>query len=365
MKAFIFLSLIFIFSFLDGKAQAPVNAASPAYGTQSSKSILFDSDEIFTITLTGNIRKLLNDRNGEATSFPVMLGYKGDDSTNVAIPITVNTRGHFRRQSGNCRFPPLLLRFSDTSKSSSSVFPEHGSLKLVMPCSGDEFIINEWLVYKLYNLVTPESFRARLVKVKLVDEKNKKMPAPFYGIILEPEYQMAARNNCVILKKNIKPQQTLHDAFLKMAVFEYLIGNTDWSVEYRQNIKLIAVDSLSVPVTVPYDFDHAGIVDAPYAVPAEELKLLSDRERRYRGYCVQNIKSFDSTIAFYNRLKKDIYKTYTSCSLLEAKYINATVKFLDEFYATINNPEALIKEFKYPCDPKGTGNVIIKGLKEE
>ena len=365
MKAFIFIFLNFMFSFLGGKAQMPVNANSASAGTHFAKAGLFDSEEIFTITLTGNIRKLLNDRNGEAKPFNVILGYKRNDSSNISIPITVKTRGHFRRLSGNCQLPPLLLRFSDTSKSSSSVFPKHGSLKLVMPCSGDEFVIHEWLAYKLYNLVTPESFRARLVKVELVDEKNKKMPAPFYGIILESENQMVARNHSVVLKKNIKPQLTLHDAFLKMAVFEYLIANTDWSVEYRQNIKLIAADSSSVPVAVPYDFDHAGIVDAPYARPAEELNLRSVRVRRYRGYCVQNIKTFDSTIAFYNSLKKEIYKTYTTCSLLDTKYIEATVKFLDEFYATINNPDAVRNEFQYPCDPNGTGNVIIKGLKED
>jgi hypothetical protein len=234
-----------------------------------------------------------------------------------------------------------------------------------MPCNGDDYVIYEWLVYKLYNLVTPESFRARLVKVKLVDEKNKKMPESFYGIILESESQMAARNHSVTVKKGMRPQQMMYQAFLKMAVFEYLIGNTDWSVEYRQNIKLIAADSLSLPVAVPYDFDHAGIVEAPYAKPAEELKLRSVRERRYRGYCVNDMKQFDSTVAFYNSLKNEIYKTYTGCSLLDEKYINATIKFLDEFYTTINNSEELKKEFQYPCDPKGTGNVIIKGLRED
>ena len=301
MKAFVLFSLSFLFSFFGGKSQTPVKMTSPSSGIQFSKEGLFDSDEIFTITLTGNLRKLLNDRNGEAKSFPVILGYIGKDSSDISIPITVKTRGHFRRQSGNCRFPPLLLQFSDTGKSLSSVFPGKGSLKLVMPCSGEEFIVREWLVYKLYNLVTPESFRARLVKIELLDTKNKKMPAPFFGVILENDDQMAARNHCAILKKNIRPQETMPGAFLRMAVFEYLIGNTDWSVEYRQNIKLIAASSSSAPIAVPYDFDHAGIVDAPYAAPAEELKLSSVRERRYRGYCVQNIKSFDSTIAFYKQ----------------------------------------------------------------
>ncbi|HUZ60377.1 MAG TPA: hypothetical protein VMU83_16515 [Hanamia sp.] len=363
MKKNTILTLSFVLLLIAANAQAPAKTVVPKSGTQSSKTVLFDSDKILTITLKGDIRKLFNNRTGKANYFPIILSYKGQDSNEISISIHVKTRGHFRRLKENCLYPPLLLHFSNASK--PSLFPENTSLKLVMPCRGEKYIVHEWLVYKLYNLVTPESFRARLVKVKLEDDKNKKMPSPFYGFILEEEHQMAKRNHEIILKEKIKPQQTMTEPFLKMAVFEYLIGNTDWSVEFQQNIKLIAANSSSVPVAVPYDFDQAGIVEAPYALPAEELKMSSVRQRRYRGYCVKDIKSFDNIIDFYNRLKNDIYKTYTGCSLLNAKYIKETIKYLDEFYATINNPKSLQKAFEYPCDPNGTGNVIIKGLRED
>src|SRR5258706_992770 len=120
---------------------------------------------------------------------------------------------------------------------------------------------------------------------------------------------MAKRNKMVVINKEmLKMQDAQRDNFIQMAVFEYLIGNTDWSVQYQQNIKLIAKDSLSVPYTVPYDFDHAGMVDAPYALPAEELWMRSVRERRYRGFCINDMKQFAETFALYNRLKDDIYK---------------------------------------------------------
>jgi hypothetical protein len=363
MKKDIILTLSFFLFFIAANAQTSVNASVSKRGSQSSKTGLFDSDKILTITLKGDIRKLLNNRSGETKFYPIMLSYRGEDSSDISIPINVKTRGHFRREKGNCLFPPLLLHFSNISR--PCLFPENTSLKLVMPCRGEKSIVNEWLVYKLYNLVTPESFRARIVKVKLEDEKNKKMDSPFYGIILEEEHQMAIRNHAIILKKKIRPQQTMSEQFLKMALFEYLIGNTDWSVEFLQNIKLIAPDSTSTPVTVPYDFDLSGIVDAPYAKPAEELRMSSVHERRYRGYCLKDIKIIDSAIVFYNLLKNDIYKTYTDCPLLDAKYIKETIKYLDEFYSTINNPKALQKAFEYPCYPNGTGNVIIKGLKDD
>lgn len=364
MKKFIISFLSFIIFGIGGKSQPLIN--NPVSITiPSTAAGLFNSDEILDITLKGNIRELIKSRSGEAKNFPIILTYKNEAGIDSSIPIAVKTRGHFRRLNGNCTYPPLLLKFPGKDKNPSFYFPDNLSLKLVMPCRGEEFILHEWLVYKLYNLVTPQSFRDRLVKVTLEDDNNKKMPSPFYGIILEDESQMAKRNNDVIIKKKIKPQETMMEPFLKMAAFEYLIGNTDWSVQYLQNIKLIAADSNSVPTAVPYDFDLAGIVNSPYALPAEELKMSSVQERRYRGFCIQDMKLFDSTIAFYNRLKPEIYKTYTSCSLLDAKYIKKVLKYLDEFYATINNPKLLKKEFQYPCDPNGTGNVIIKGLRED
>ncbi len=238
-------------------------------------------------------------------------------------------------------------------------------MKLVMPCKDDAYLIREWLVYELHNLVTPKSFRARLVKVSLINEDNQDDQASFYGILLEEEFQMANRNQMIPVERKLNPLQTQKADFLNMAVFQYLIGNTDWSVQYLQNIKLIAADSNSVASTIPYDFDHSGIVSAPYARPAEELKLKSTRERRYRGYCANSVERFEPIIEQYKLLKPDIYQIYTGCDLLDAKYVKSTVAFLDEFFETIEDPKSWQKEFAYPCDPEGTGNVVIKGLKED
>ena len=362
MKKCLFFNVSFLLLFLIGKCQS-TDMSSQIDSSHFIKS-LFDDDEILNIALKGNIHKLLDNRKGEAKYFPVTLTYKVQDSE-ISIPINVKTRGHFRRDQSNCSYPPLLLTFSDTALNALSIFPKHSSLKLVMPCKGDKFVVHEWLVYKLYNLVTPQSLRARLVKVTLVDDDHKKMPLPFYAMLLEDEKQMAKRNNFITVKKKLKAYETMRAPFLRMAVFEYLVGNTDWSVEYLQNIKLIAADSTSVPFSVPYDFDLSGIVNAPYALPAPELKMNSVSERRYRGYCVQDMKIFDSSIALYNGLRKKIYSLYDDCPLLDDKYKRQTDIFLDEFYSIINNPKQLQKEFGYPCNPNGTGNVIIKGLRKD
>ena len=224
-------------------------------------------------------------------------------------------------------------------------------------------MIHEYLVYKMYNLLTPLSFRARLVKVIYENTEKGKASDPLYGMLLEDKEQMAARNQAKTFNRNkIRPDKTENDLFLRMAVFQYLIGNTDWSVQYQHNVKLVVRDSSIRPTTVPYDFDHAGIVRAPYANPAEALQLRSTQERMYRGYCVSDMKEFQAIFADFNRLKPDIYRLYTENPLLESRYVSTTTKFLDDFYKTINKPKASLREFRYPCNKNGTGNVVIQGL---
>jgi len=351
---------LFIFSFSEKK-----EAGDFVIGNTISEKDLFESDEILSITLKGTIRELLNDRGDKPKYRPITLSYRDEDSSEVNIPVQMKTRGHFRKLKENCSYPPLQISFPADVNRLSSLFKGQKKLKLVMPCTDDDYIIREWLVYKIYNLITAKSFRVRLVRINLNDPKNKKQPSSFYGFLIEDENHMAARNKTTAVEQKLGPQETQQDAFLAMAVFQYLIGNTDWSVEYLQNIKLLKTDASPQLITVPYDFDHSGMVNAPYAHPAEELLMRSVQERRYRGYCIRDMKVFEKIIALYNKLKDDIYGLYIKCNLLDAKYIKTVTKYLDEFYATINNPKAWQKDFAYPCDKNGTGNVVIKGLKED
>ena len=354
--------------FLPFIVSAQVVVDSPAVVKKMPDQLdLFTTDEVMELTLSGNIKEVLNDRSVTSKLHPLQLSYQKTGGEKITVPVEVKTRGHFRKMKTNCVYPPLQVNFLKTEVLNTSVFEGQDKLKLVMPCAGDEYVIREWLVYKLYNLITPNSFRARLVKVKLDDSLSKKMIPPFYGLLLESEKQMAKRNGLFsVEKKLLRPEETYEETFLNMAVFEYMIGNTDWSVQYMQNIKLIAEDTNGlIPVTVPYDFDHSGLVNAPYARPTEELELNTVRDRRYRGYCIKDMKTFDATIALFNKLKDKFYSTYSNCTLLDEKYIKSTLKYLDEFYGTINNKAAFKKDFSYPCDNTGTGNVIIKGLKND
>ena len=330
----------------------------------SQSSNLFDADEVIELNLRGDLKTVFKDRGDDPQYHPATLQYKADLNT-VNIPIKIKTRGHFRKLSSNCKYPPILLNFKKSSIPKSSFFEGQDKMKLVTPCQGEKYVIHEYLVYKLYNLITPRSFKARLVKVIYQDSVKNKSSIPYYGILMEEEKQMAKRNLSSSLKKiGLRPEGTQKEDFLKMAVFEYMIGNTDWSVQFQQNIKLITTDSTSLPIAIPYDFDHAGIVRAPYAKPAPELHLSSTLQRRYRGYCISDMNQFTAIFETFNRLKDDFYALYDGNPLLSRSYQRQTIKFLDRFYETINDPKKIQEAFSYPCDRSGTGNIVIQGLKK-
>ncbi|MDX2071827.1 MAG: hypothetical protein SFV55_25565 [Haliscomenobacter sp.] len=326
---------------------------------------LFDNENPLKMTLSGTLPPFSEDPSKTPRKYLQVLSYQNANGNKMEIPIEVKTRGHFRRLLGHCSYPPLQLIFPKNEVQQTSIFKDQSKTKLVMPCRGDEYVIREWLVYKLYNLISPYSFRVRLVQLTLEDEQRKKPIEPFYAFLLEEEKQIAKRLQMLPLERKLRANATQAEHFLRMAVFEYLIANTDWSVEHLQNIKLLTPDAKTLPIPVPYDFDHAGLVDAPYAKPAMELELGSVRDRRYRGYCLENVQQFEPVIAHFNALKDKIYQIFSDCNLLNPKYQKSTMLFLDEFYATINNPKKWQKEFLYPCDPNGTGYVVIKGLRED
>ncbi len=173
----------------------------------ASSNDLFGTDEVLEIKLSGNIRQLFNDRGDAPQYHPLTLNYKNAEGKDVSVTLKAKTRGNFRRDRENCTYPPILLNFqSITSK--GSIFEGQDKLKLVVPCRDEEYIMREYLVYKIYNLITPKSYRARLVKVNFYDVQKKRETA-FYSFLIEEDEQMAKRNKTKILeRKNINGEST-------------------------------------------------------------------------------------------------------------------------------------------------------------
>lgn len=309
---------------------------SKAGAANSEKStLLFDREDGLEFTLTANLRALMKDRGEKTDAHPAVLSYK-DGSKTDSIPLTLKVRGNFRRSKVNCSFPPLLVNFPK-KKVKNTLFAQQNKLKLVTHCQLDEWIVREHLVYKLYNLLTDLSFRTQLVRVTYVDSLGKRAPETRWGCLLEDEGDLAKRNGVTantLKQTNMGYADTLSMA--TVAVFEYMIGNTDWSVPYLHNIRLFA-NGISSSLPVPYDFDHAGIVETSYAKPSEQLDIISVRERVYRGP-VYSMDVFQKVFDKFNQVKPQMYALYQNDSRLDKGYVKRTLKYLDDFYALINKP---------------------------
>lgn len=325
-------------------------------GTANKSTALFNNDTVVAFMLTANLKALSRDRGDQPIEHAAVLTYtdvKGVDT----LPLTLKVRGNFRRSKANCAFPPLLINFPK-KKTRNTLFAHQNKLKLVTHCQVDEWVVREYLVYKLYNLLTDLSFRARLAKVTYADSLRKRVPETHWGFLLEDDSDVAKRNGVKV--SNLKQTTMGYADSLSMAtvaVFEYMIGNTDWSVPYLHNIRLFD-NGQTGSLSVPYDFDYSGIIEATYAIPPEQLGIQSVRERVYRGL-VYPAPLFQRVFDKFNAVKLQFYALYQNNSRLDKGYVKRTLKYLDEFYALINKPESARLVFG-----QGAKNsVVIKGLK--
>ncbi|HSQ43531.1 MAG TPA: hypothetical protein VLM16_00955 [Ginsengibacter sp.] len=190
-----------------------LNAQDNIYGKPkqkkdiSSHENLFTGDQVLHFKLVGKLNKLFSDRSDNNSYHPILLQYFGADSNLISIQLKVKTRGHFRRIKSNCKMPPLLLEFPK-EQNKKSIFKKEHKLKLVVPCQGDDYVIREWLVYKIFNLISEKSFRARLVQVDFEDSLKQRKPETHYCILLEDERKVAERNDSYVWKPKMFPMQS-------------------------------------------------------------------------------------------------------------------------------------------------------------
>lgn len=321
---------------------------------------LFNRTDILRFTLIGNVKQLFADRAGTAGEYDFTIIEPGLSEHDLKI----STRGHYRRIPGNCQFPPLLLDFPKTKVPSNSIFHKQNKVKLVMPCQGERYIFREYLVYKLHNILSPVSFKVRLVEVTFVEKENGKESASTMGILIEDEHALADRNHTKIIEEDhISPKSIDPYNFTQAAIFQFMIGNTDWSVQYRQNIKILQKDQ-GEPIIVPYDFDHSGMVKAPYARPAAALQLASVSQRRYRGYCQDDLDIYKPHIDYFLSKESELYRIMQEFEHFDKSSRKYCIKFMQGFFSTLKNESKWRQAFSYPCKEGGTGNVVIKGLRE-
>ncbi len=350
MKLFKFISRICLFISVILFAGEKISFSQiPEY----EASQLFQSDELLSLTITMDMRRVLKDIEDEREEHTAIISYVSPAGDTVEFTLQIRTRGHFRRDPLNCNFPPLRLNFAEDS-TYKGIFSGHDKLKLVTHCMSrgkqhEQNLLKEYLAYRLYNLFTDESYRVRLAEITYADLKGRRDTLHKMGFLLEPTDHMARRNNCVhVGRKNVQQEQCEPLKTARLAVFQYMIGNTDWSVPAPHNISLIQVRPGTVPVAVPYDFDWCGLVDAPYAVPAENLGIDDVKVRFFRGFC-RSEQEFDLIFREFHKNKEEVFLTIESIPHLDEKEKNRARRYIEEFYSTLDSPLAVRNEFINNC----------------
>ncbi len=317
-------------------------AAAPAF---------FDTQYPIEVTLSANIGKLRGDKTGDHPWRPATMSYKGLDGNSLTVPLRTRTRGIWRLRT--CDFPPLRLNFSgETSK--GSIFHKLDKPKLVSYCKDndtyEQYILQEFQLYRIYQLLTPVSHRARLLRVTYADSATGNVRARRYGFLIEESKAIAARLGGKVIEQtgagagDLDPDQ---DALL--GVFQYMIGNTDFSIAGLHNVELLVKED-GVVMPIAYDFDFAGAVNARYATPPEMLHIASVRDRLFRGYCTDPA-SFARAFAVFVEKRPQIYALYNDeiGKLINPGTVKETLRYFDEFYETINDPRSARRSIIEPC----------------
>jgi hypothetical protein len=310
------------------------------------KARFFADTTMVTAALKLNIKKLLIHKDVPGQLFPAVFSCKIGDSLTFNDQIAIEVRGHFRR--AHCYLPPLKLI---CRQNPSGAFYNFKDIKLVNACmpsrADDQNLLKEYLAYKIYNLLTDKSFRVRLLTLSYVDSAGKRATVTEHAFLVEDVKDLAKRNHSKLIKnEKIPTRSTDRNQMILASVFEYMIGNTDWSVPENHNIRLIKPkgDSTAVPYMVPYDFDFSGLVNTDYAVPDERMGLKTVRDRLYRGAPVTR-NELAPVLDYFNQMKAAIYATINSFNLLTDASKKEMTDYLDEFYMIINSPGNVKSEF--------------------
>jgi len=318
--------------------------APPAHG-------LFGTDEPLQLTLRADFKALAKDRGTDHRTHDGVLTYFNAGADSGTLSVTLRTRGHFRLKSTICDFPPIKVDFN-RQQATATVFRHTGSLKLATHCvdrpSYEHYLLEEYLIYRVYNLLTDLSFRVRLAHVTYADTASKREPLTRYAFFIEDDDRMARRNHAQVLaQKGITQAETDIDQTGLLTVFEYMIANTDWSVAGLHNIVLVR-DSIGTIFPVSYDFDWSGVISPPYARPDPILGLTTVRQRLFRGYC-RTPEQFAEIFARFNGRKDAIYALYRNQAGMEPKRVEQALRYYDDFFRTINDPGLVRREFLRTC----------------
>lgn len=327
-------------------------------GSAAAQTPLFSDNSELAVTIEAPFSTILRTarRNTDPHPGAIIVGQE-------RYNLLVSARGMSRRISDACAFPPIRIDF-ENNELRNTLFRGQNRLKLTTHCrpssSYVQYYVLEYTAYRLYNELTPASFRARPLRVTYRDSDGRRGEDTHFGFFIEDDDDMARRNDRVALEiptRTVRAAQLDPAAASRVALFQYMIGNLDWDMvesaagrDCCHNMRLLARSETdhAGAIPAPYDFDHSGLVNAPYALPPEGLSVRNVRQRLYRGYCAHN-DQLPATIALFQSRRDALNAVIASETRLSDARRAAAQRYLDDFFEVIGNPQQVERQLVDRC----------------
>jgi hypothetical protein len=318
---------------------------------------LFQKSDTLVFTLTADFKAVNRDRDPASTkTFPAVLTTTDSAGATSRVTVALRTRGNLRLKPRICGFPPLALNFVKKEVAGTE-FDGQDKLKLVTHCQDDDGydqrVLRELLAYRLYNLLTPRSFRVRLARATYVDTASGKTIATRHALFVEDEADVARRMEGRALSL---PHMLFADfeqeSLTRVMLFQYLIGNTDFSLYALHNAAMV-VTPARVFYPIVWDFDVSGLVNPPYGITQPNLEIASIRERLYRGPC-RTLEEFQPSLDIFRAKRAEAMALVDAIPGLEQRDRRDVSGFLGQFFTMLDRPAALKRELVDKCKKQPT-----------
>lgn len=271
------------------------------------------------------------------------------------LDVHVRSRGRWRTETGNCALPALFVVFGpDTG---GTAFEGQHSLALTTHCRKrhgyQQYVLKEYLAYRLYNALTDKSLRVRLARITYTDHAGRRKPIERYAFFTEHFESLAARYEARVSETERFDAAGMdpHEA-ATLELFQFMIGNTDWSMIFGHNVVHLR-DERGRASAVPYDFDFSGLVDAEYAGPPPQLPIRRVTQRLFRGLC-RNGFDWPTLFRQFEGARHRLEDLARELPPLDDRYADDALRYLESFFEILASPRRRNDEIVAACRPSGS-----------
>jgi hypothetical protein len=136
----------------------------------------------------------------------------------------------------------------------------------------------------------------------------------------------------------------------KVALFNYMIGNTDWSVAEQHNVKVLKIDKPTADKGIPvtYDFDYSGFVNTSYSSPNDKIPITTVTERYFQGVCHSD-QMFSQILNEFEVLQPEIIGVIENFPYLQKAQKNLAETYINGFFKKYKREDAILADINRTC----------------